>query len=192
MVFDDLRRSFDDFLARSPADRRGDLARMRSTLVQAKVGLSEMLHALDTAQRRLAAEQSELATVRRRKSLAAGINDHETVAIAERYEQQHGDRVRVLEEKVRVQRDELALAESEVQSMTAELKSAAVGIPPAGGRGADIAGTKATEEVESITGDGDRAEVAAEIDSLSRARAREFREVEASRMLDELKRRMGK
>ena len=55
--------------------------------------------------------------------------DAETVAVAERFAVRHRERILVLERKIVVQRDELALAEREVQEMTAQWRSAAQGGP---------------------------------------------------------------
>ena len=79
-----------------PSERRPMIASMRDTLVQARIGLGDLRTALETTRSRLAEERRELDTVRRRKGLAAGIKDQETVTIAERYEAQHSQRVTVL------------------------------------------------------------------------------------------------
>ena len=86
-----------------PNDRRAVLSEMRSTLAQARVGLDDLRSALSTTRVRLAEERRELETVRRRKALAAGINDGETVTIAGRFEDQHARRVAVLEQKLAAQ-----------------------------------------------------------------------------------------
>src|SRR3954469_488631 len=108
MVFDGFRRSFDDLLARAtkPEDRRVIAARMKDTLVQARVGLSEMRDGLEKARRRLAAEERELETVRRRKQLAERISDGQTVEIAAKYEQMHGERAEILRQKLAAQEAE--------------------------------------------------------------------------------------
>src|SRR5665213_3377330 len=110
MVFDGFRQSFDELLSRAtrPEERRVVASRMRDTLVQAKVGLGEMRDALEKARVRLAAEEKELETVRRRRQLAEGIGDKETVDIAAKYEEMHGQRVEVVRQKVAAQEAELA------------------------------------------------------------------------------------
>jgi hypothetical protein len=168
MAFDGFRRSFDDLLSRAtkPEERRTVAARMRETLVQAKVGLGEMRDALNTARERLGAEERELETVRRRKQLAEHIKDQQTVEIATRYEQMHAERVEVLRQKVTAQTAEVALAERDVESMSAELRTALGGgeMPP------------------SATIDQEGAETAAS--------RRAAREADAARRLEELKKRM--
>jgi hypothetical protein len=185
MVFDSLRRSFDELISRAtkPEERRAIAARMKDTLVQARVGLEDMRAGLATAKQRLAVEAKELETVRRRKQLAEGINDKETVDLAAKYEQMHGERAEVLRRKVEAQEAELALAEREVDSMTAELRQAMAGAPHPQG---------AVPPSDADLGLANDTSLHDEIDSLGRARARQDREADADRRLEELKRRMGK
>lgn len=164
---------------------------MRDTLVQAKVGVQEMREALARSTQRLEQERRELETMRRRKGLAAGIGDLETVRLAERHESIHAERVQVLEQKMEAQRNELALAERDVEEMTKELRVAVSGASPHGVSPEARTMDALDEELSRGTG-GDDANVREEIDSLGRARARADREVDAQRKLDELKRRMGK
>lgn len=185
MVFEGFRRSFDDLLARAthPEERRVIAARMRDTLVQAKTGLSDLRDGLDKARQRLTLEERELETVRRRKGLAEGIGDQQTVDIAVKYESVHVERVEILRKKVDAQEAELAVAEREVGEMSAELKAVLAGTDPrASGPAIDMPDVTAP----------DGADLRDEIDSLGRARVRADREADAARRLDELKRRMGK
>lgn len=165
-----------------PSERRPMISHMRDTLVQARVGLGDLRTSLAATRSRLEAERRELETVRRRKGLAAGINDAETVAIAERYEAQHAERVTVLEQKVAVQEAELGMAEREVEEMTKELKLAAAG--------ADSAPSMAAPADPVLDPEGER--LNEELDSLARARRRAATEAEADEKLAALKRRMEK
>ncbi len=189
MAFDNFRSSFDDLLARAtkPEERRAIAARMKDTLVQARMGLDDMRAALTKARQRLVREERELETVRRRKQLAEGIGDRETSELAAKYEEMHAERAGVLRQKVEAQEAELALAEREVGQMTAELKAVMSGrrsarrscrrdptLDPADDP------TQASSQLDD------------EIDSLGRARARADRESDADRRLEELKRKMGK
>ena len=185
MVFDGFRRSFDDLVARAskPEERRLVASRMKETLVQARLGLDDLRAGLEKARQRLAAEERELETTRRRKQLAEGINDRETVEIAAKYEQMHVERVDVLRQRVAAQEAELVLAERDVASMSSELKAVLAGTDPRG-QGA-VADAAADDQPDS-------AGMREEIDSMSRARERADREADAARRLDELKRRMGK
>ena len=166
-----------------PSERRPMIAQMRETLVQARVGLGDLRSALATTRSRLESERRELETVRRRKGLAAGISDAETVAIAERYEAQHAQRAAVLEQKLAAQEAELAMAEREVAEMTAELKLAAAGVGSAGPLPTDPSTIAADPGAEGLQ---------QELDSMARSRRRAATEAEAEEKLAALKRRMEK
>jgi hypothetical protein len=185
MVFDGFRRSFDELLSRAtrPEERRLVASRMKDTLVQARMGLDDLRDGLEKTRQRLVAEEKELETVRRRKTLAEGIQDQQTVDIALKYEQMHVERVEVLRQKVTAQEAELVLAERDVAQMSAELKAVLAGTDP---RGA------APALDTSDDSDADTGKLRDEIDTLGRARASAEREADAARRLDELKRRMGK
>ena len=165
-----------------PSERRPMISHMRDTLVQARVGLADLRTALGATRSRLEAERRELETVRRRKGLAAGINDAETVAVAARYEAQHAQRVAVLEQKLAVQEAELSMAEREVEEMTAELKLAAAGVD-------SVASTSSAPDVAA---DPEAERLQQELDSLARAKRRAATEAEADEKLAALKRRMEK
>lgn len=158
-------------------------SRMKDTLVQARMGLDDLRDGLDKVRQRLGLEERELETIRRRKQLAEGINDRETVDVAVKYEQMHVERVDVLRQKVTAQEAELMLAERDVEAMSAELKAVMAGTDPRG------AAPALDEQNDPTAGSG---KLRDEIDSLSRARASADREADAARRLDELKRRMGK
>jgi hypothetical protein len=184
-MFDSFRQSLRDLMDRSttPEARRAGLAQMKQTLVQARMGLDDLRGGIQQTRQRLAAEERELETVRRRKGQAAGINDQETVMLAEKYEVLHAERTDVLARKLAVQEAELAMVEREVAEMTTALKSAM--------SGAGAAPLQAeSAELDAMLDGG--ADVAQEIDALGRASARSAREAEAERLLAELKRRMGK
>lgn len=188
-MFDHLRQSLDDLLARAtkPEERRAILSRMRDTLTTAKLGLDDLRAGLERSRQRLESERDELETVQRRKRLAEGIGDSETVRLAAQYEQLHAERLQVLTRKVAAQEEELAIAEREVAQMMTELRAVASGAtPPSGER--DV--RTALDELESELG-GNSAS-AEELDSIARSRSRAEREAEAARKLEELKRRMGK
>ena len=185
MAFESFRQSFDELIARAtkPEDRRLVASRMKDTLVQARMGLDDLRDALATTRKRLEQEERELETVRRRKTLAEGINDQETVALAVKYEEMHAQRAEVLRQKVSAQEAELALAERDVAEMTAELKAVVSGTDPRAA--APSLDPGAAEEPNG-------AALGEEIDALGRARARAERESDADRRLEELKRKMGK
>ena len=188
MVFDGFRQSFDDLLSRAtrPEERRAVAARMKDTLVQARIGLEDMRDGLEKARKRLTQEERELDTVRRRKTLAEGIKDQQTVDIAFKYEQMHGERVEVLRQKVAAQEAEVVLAERDVESMSAELKAVLAGTGAQASAPALDPSAEGEDEAERAP------DLRDEINSLGRARAHAEKEADASRRLDELKRRMGK
>jgi hypothetical protein len=193
-MFDDVREAFRDLLRRTPPSgdaRRSIVAQMRETLVQARMGLDDLRRGVTETQARLKRERSELETVRRRKELAVGINDAETVAIAERYEKQHTERVALLERKLETQEAELAMVEREVGEMNTEFKLAAAGATPGVSAGSPI-NPDAAAAAEAEEAAGDQAGLRDELDGIARARRRADAEMSADEKLAALKRRMGK
>ena len=190
-MFESFRQTLRDLMDRAtpPEERRAGLARMKQTLVTARMGLDDLRGGVTLTRQRQEVERRELETVRRRKGLAAGINDAETVGLAEKYEAHHAERVEMLTRKLDVQGAELAIAEREVAEMTAAMKSAMLGAPA--GRATSIRDAAAAE-AEAAAGGGDASRIAQELDALGRARARSDREADAEQRLAELKRRMGK
>jgi hypothetical protein len=179
-MFERLKETLRDALSRASSPQgRAALAQMRDALVQAKVGLADLRHGVDRTRARLEAERAELDTVRRRGKLAADIDDRETVRIAEQYERKHSERIVVLEKKLAAQQEELALAEHEIDDMTAQLRAAYAGVVPP-----DVAAPPPMPDPLE--------EARAESDALRRDIDRTARDATAQRQLDELKRRMGK
>ena len=200
-MFDDVRQAFRDLLRSTPPSgdaRRSIVAQMRETLVQARMGLDDLRKGVEETQGRLKRERLELETVRRRKQLAAGINDLETVALAERYEKQHTERIALLERKLETQEAELAMVEREVGEMNAEFKLAAAGGTPGVSAGPSASGATAGGGADAATAAavdealGDNAGLRDEIDGLARARRRADAESTADEKLAALKRRMGR
>ena len=190
-MFDSFRQTLRDLMDRAtpPEERRAGLARMKQTLVTARLGLDDLRAGVATTRTRFEAERRELETMRRRKGLAAGIHDAKTVALAEKYEVHHAERVAVYTRMLEAQEAELAIAERDVAEMSAELKGAMLGAAPAGS--APSADERAAAAAADETA-GDSSRVAEEIDALGRSRARSERDADAERRLAELKRRMGK
>ena len=196
-MFDKLRQSLDELIAARtrPEERRAVASRMKETLVMAKLGLEDLQKAIDQTRGRVAVERRELETVARRKALAQGIDDAETVAIAERFEKQHGERLSVLERKLAAQEQELEIAQRDVREMTAELRAALAGAAPPGtvGGGAGSSAPAGEEDPLADIGRDERAdELAQGIDALGRQSRRAEQQQRAEDMLAELKRRMGK
>src|SRR5262249_26367185 len=151
-------------------------SRMKDTLVQARLGLDDLRAGLDKTRERLAGEERELETTRRRKQLAEGINDRETVDIAAKYEQMHCEPVGVRRQRVSAREAGLALAERAVAEMSSELKAVLAGTDPRGH--ASVSGAPDDSQPEA-------AALRDEIDSMGRARERAEREADAARRLDE-------
>lgn len=169
--------------ATKPEDRRDVLSRMRDSLVQAKLGVEDLRNGLSTTRARIEVERRELETARRRKALAEGIQDQETVALAAKYEAHHAERLDVLTSKLEAQEREVALGERELEEMQAEFKRHAIGaVPPASTAGV------MSDPLAGETGESAREE----LDAMARARARSTAAEDAERRLEELKRRMGK
>ncbi|MCC6244201.1 MAG: hypothetical protein IT353_15265 [Gemmatimonadaceae bacterium] len=186
-MFDQLReslRTLSDRLA--PEERRRVTASMRDALMHAKLGISDLRDGVRATESRLASERAELETVRRRQGLAAQIQDAETVAIAERFSAQHAERVAMLETKLMVQQQELAMVEREYEEMSSQLRLAMSGIAP-GGISAE---TAARQEVDALLRDDPLDPSAPTAPAPRRTRAE--KEAEAESRLAELKRRMGK
>ena len=156
---------------------------MREALVDAKVGLSQSRAARDTVRAQLERERTELATVRRRGELAAGINDRRDRASRHRVRGKHAERIAVLEKKLAALEQEVALVERETAEMTAQLKQL-TGV----GDSAAAPSPSASTEGDGSSEAGD----ISEIDALRRTAERSSREADAERRLADLKRRMGK
>jgi hypothetical protein len=197
-MFEQLRESLRGFSDRlSPEDQRHATASMRDALVHAKLAVSEMRDAVRATEARLATERTTLETVRRRQGYAAQIEDAETVAIAERFAAQHAERVAVLESKVMVQQQELALAEREYDDMSAQLRMAMSGFAPTSGGVSPEAAAK--REVDALLSDdpsaaGTAASGTSATENAANPvrRTRAEKEADAESRLAELKRRMGK
>jgi hypothetical protein len=190
-VFDSLKSTIADLLGGRvhPADRRAVIADMKRALISAKLGVEDLAEGVEVTRRKLEAERQTLATVTRRKGLAAGIEDAETVAIAEKYESQHRERVSVLERKLEAQEAEAALARRDYEEMLTQLKAASAGAGSVGAGGAP--GGSAPMPSDEELGLPNDAPLNAELDALKRRAAREARDADAAARLEELKRRMG-
>jgi hypothetical protein len=160
-VLEGLKARLDQLLrdgARS--DPRAYAAGLREALLEARLGITTMREALAATERELAAERRQLEDAERRGRLAAAVPDPETVAVAARYAARHRERVSVLERKIVVQRDELALGERELADMTAEAQRATAGNPSesiaAAWRDLESAGAVRPDEQERLQADADR------------------------------------
>ncbi len=125
-MFEGLKARLDQLLRESAeSDSREGAAGLRAALLEAKLGVGHMGDALRDTERELAEERKRLEDAERRGQLAVAVPDPETTQVAERFAAKHRDRIGVLERKIAVQRDELALAERELTELTALARSAA-------------------------------------------------------------------
>jgi hypothetical protein len=129
-MFESVKARLDQlFRDRTRSDPRAYMALLREALVEAKVGVAAMRSALAATEQELKLEQRQLGDAERRGRLAAEVPDPETVRLAERFAARHRERVAVLERKLLVQRDELALAEREIEEMLAQYRTGRPGTP---------------------------------------------------------------
>lgn len=198
-MFDAFRRSLENLVngATSPEARREALSHMKDTLVKARLGVDDLRRGVAETRARLAVEQRELETVRRRRALAEGIGDRETVGVAERFERHHAERVDALERKLLAQEGEVMVVEREVAEMTAELRRAMSGVGPTvaaprpgASVGADVG--SGGEQGDAALDDDASAATREAIDALARERRRAERDASAEERLAALKRKMGK
>ena len=127
-MFESVKARLERFLRQhTRSDPRARAAALREAILEAKVGISTMQSALAATDRELVLERRQLADAERRGRLAAELPDAETLALAERFAVRHRERVTVLEHKLVVQREELALAEREVAEMLDEYRAARPG-----------------------------------------------------------------
>ena len=183
-MFDEVRQAFRELLHGnvSPEGRRELISVMKDTLVQARLAMDDLREGVEATRKRVTREQLELETIRRRKGLAQGVGDAETVVVAERFETQHAERLAVLEQKLAAQEGELALVERDVAEMKEQLKAALAGV----GSG------MRTETVTADPLDEGRSEVEQQLNDLKRAERRASADATADAALAELKKRMGR
>ncbi|MBK7905349.1 MAG: hypothetical protein IPJ78_02165 [Gemmatimonadetes bacterium] len=194
-MFESLRATIGDLLGGrvAPADRRAVIADMKRALVQAKMGLDDLKEGVELTKRRVEVEREQFETASRRRTLAEGINDAETAAIAEKYGAQHQERLGVLERKLDVQLAELGLVERDYDEMLAQLKRADRGVGggmAAGAHDRMMGGAGGVSDAE--LGLRNDAPLNSELDALGRARQRADREAGADAALEALKKKMGR
>ncbi|MBX9928308.1 MAG: hypothetical protein K2X99_05275 [Gemmatimonadaceae bacterium] len=185
-MFESLKATLADLLggrATGP-ERRSILHGMKSALVHARMGVEDLEAAVQVTRTRLAEHRAQLATMQRRKALAEGIGDAETVALAAKHETQHAERVAVLERKLEAQEAEATLVRAEYEEMMAQVKAANAGVgsaPSAAPRGP-------TDEELGLPDD---SRLRSELDGLARQRQRAEKDASADAALEALKKRMA-
>lgn len=173
--------------ATPPPDLREIAGQMQQAVIQAKAGVAALREALQQSERELAHQRGDLETTARRRDLAAGIEDRETVEVAERFAAKQQERVAVLERKVAAQREELALAERDLGEMQGQLAQVTKH------RAATEADRSRDAAWASLGAAGvDRPDVDLEQEHLRAQLDRSAREAAADQALEELKQRMKK
>ena len=179
-MFDGLKARLDRLLRERGPAARDYAAGLREALIEARVGITGLREALARTERDLAAERKALDDAERRGRLASELPDAETAEVAQRFAARHRQRVVVLERKLDVQREELAIAEREVAEMAAEYRGAARG-PEA----ESINAAWRDLEAAGVDRPGDDQKLAADAD-------RRLREDAVEAQLAYLKKKMGK
>jgi hypothetical protein len=129
------------------SDPRAYMSALREALLEAKVGVATLRSALLKTEEELRREQRQLTDAERRGRLALEVPDQQTMTLAEQFARRHRERIAVLERKISVQRDELVLAEREVQEMLGQVRDGSTGAGAADSLGA------AWRDVEAAGGD---------------------------------------
>jgi len=134
-LFDRLRTQIETALARGtvPPTPREEAAALEQSLVEMKLGLDDLRRSRDRTAQELEGQRTQLADAERRGELAAGIQDAETVRVASEFVTSTRVRGTVLERKLGVQNDEVAMAEKDAAELLERLKNARRGLD-AGGR----------------------------------------------------------
>ncbi len=125
-MFERLKEALDAVLdaATPPGDSRDVIHKMRDAVIETRVALDSMRDGIAATEQKLAAERRHLDDAQRRGRMATEIDDLETAQIAEQYIAKHGERVRVLEDKLAAEREEFQLAEREFTEMREKLRTA--------------------------------------------------------------------
>jgi hypothetical protein len=153
MDLDDIKAQLDRiFAAGNRTSSRERAAGLREALVEFKIGIGQLRTVLSRTERDLDTARQEAADYARRGDLARGIEDHETVRIADEYTAKARERVDLLERKVIVQRDELAMAEREYEITKQQFQGASRGIPDAPST-ADMADPAASPSIDQLVMD---------------------------------------
>ncbi len=130
MDLDDIKAQLDRiFAAGTRTSSREQAPGLREALVEFKIGIGQMTEALARSERELDIARKEAADYGRRGTLAQEIDDQETVRIATEFTAKARERVDLLERKVIVQRDELAMAQRDYEATKVRFQSASRGVP---------------------------------------------------------------
>lgn len=186
-MFESLRDRLDAMIrSTGQGDSRAAARGLEGALVEARAALGALRDGHTATDRRLAAERQALEDALRRGRLALEAGDAETVRVAEEFAGRHRERVGVLERKLAVQAEEVAIAGREVEELTAMWRRARTG---AGAAESSL--DLAWRELEAAGMPG-RVGPDAETERLRQEVDRAAREAAVEAQLAELKRRLGK
>lgn len=130
MDLDDIKAQMDRIFAAGMRGSTRDAAPgLREALIEFKVIVGQLREELARTEGQLDAARRDADDYERRGRLAAGIQDAETVRIAEEFLAKARERVDILERKVLVQRDELIVAEREYEVTRQRFQAARQGLP---------------------------------------------------------------
>lgn len=135
MAFEDLRARFEQILAERgrAAGSRAYADGLYQAMLDLKVAIAELDSALEHTDHELARERGQLADAERRGRLAESIQDQETADLAKVWTAKHAERIALLERKQQVQRDELRMAEAQMEEMREAYRRARAGLAPGTG-----------------------------------------------------------
>ncbi len=186
-MLEGLRARLEKLLAdhTAPGDSRARAAQLHAALLETKVAVATMRDALVATDRALQAEQTQLADAERRGQLAAQLPDPETQQVAEQFAVRHRERVVVLAKKLAVQRDELSLAERDLEQLSAAYREAR-----AGGEGRTPNQEAAWRDLEAAGAS--RPETDLQSDLLKHQLDRQRLDAAVEAQLDHLKKKLGK
>ena len=187
--FDRLRTQIENALAQGsvPPTPREEAAAIEQSVVEMRLGLEDLRRSRARTAQELDAQRTQLADAERRGELAAGIQDAETVRVAGEFATTHRVRVAVLERKLAVQDDEIAMAEKDAEALLERLKQARRGLDAAGRSPSTEAAWRSLEAAG-----GQRPETDLEQELLKTKADRAAMEQAADAQLAHLKKKLGK
>lgn len=169
-----------------PGDPKARAAQLHAALLEMKVALVNLREALVATEAGLRSERRQLDDAERRGRLAAQLPDPDTVLVAEQFATRHRERAAMLEKKLQLQQEELALAERDLEQLTAEYRRTRQGTEP----GRTPAQEAAWRDIE--TAGGTRPETDVNDDLLRGELERKQMDRAVDAQLDQLKKKMGK
>jgi hypothetical protein len=187
-LFEGLKARLERLLAEqtAPVDARQHASLLQEAVVEAKVAVAGMREALARSEGQLTREQQQLADAERRGQLATQIADTETARVAEQFVTRHRERIDLLTRKVEVQREELRLAQLDLDQMTTEWR----GLKTGTGTGQTANLRAAWDDLEAAGGV--RPETDVDGDLLRHQIRRSQLDAAVNAQLDHLKKKMGK